>query len=226
MAGDARVVNDVTIPDNFRLLHARAGALVEASPRLALHLLVVEYASNLADMFRQFLTEVEHRKVLQLHGMRVFNAFCACVKLADSGYGQASAGLLRGAVETIFLLDLFSSDADALERWRTAEPRDQEREYSPFDVRVAFDGLRRHQLRSCPLNVCGKVSAQVLTMRWILTASVLVVAVVGLSTGSPPAPDALTPEQWRERAAAYFPGWTRMAAATRPNSPITDSGRC
>ena len=74
-------------------------------------------------------------------------------------------------------------DADALERWRTAEPRDQEREYSPFDVRVAFDGLRRHQLRSCPLNVCGKVSAQVLTMRWILTASVLAAAAIGMTIG-------------------------------------------
>ena len=66
-------------------------------------------------------------------------------------------------------------------------------------------------------------------MRWSLTASVLVVAVVGLTIGSPPAPDALTPEQWRERAAEYFPGWQPvhcMAAAPRPNSPITDSGRC
>ena len=177
-------------------------------------------------MFRQFLTEDEHRRVLQLHGMRVFNAFCACVKLANSGYGQASAGLLRGAVETIFLLDLFSSNADALERWRTAEPRDQEREYSPFDVRVAFDGLRRHQLRSCPLKVSGKVFAEVLTMRWILTASVLAAASIGMAIASPSTRDALTPEQWRERAAAHFPGWTRMTAATRPSSPITDSGRC
>ena len=117
-------------------------------------------------------------------------------------------------------------DADALERWRTAEPRDQEREYSPFDVRVAFDGLRRHQLRSCPLNVSGKVFAEVFTMRWILTATVLAAAAIGMTIGSPSTRDALTPEQWRERAAAYFPGWTRMAAATRPNSPITDSGRC
>ena len=108
---------------------------------------------------------------------------CACVKLANSGYGQASAGLLRGAVETIFLLDLFSSDADALERWRTAEPRDQEREYSPFDMRVALDGLRRHQLRSSPLKVSGKVFAEVLTMRWILTASVLAAAAIGMTIG-------------------------------------------
>ena len=47
-------------------------------------------------------------------------------------------------------------------------------------------------------------------MRWILTASVLVVAVVGLTIGSLPAPDVLTGEQWRDRAADYFPGWTRM----------------
>ena len=100
LTGDARVVNGVTIPENFRLLHAReeqlrarAEALVEANPRLALHLLVVERA-----------------------------------KL-----------LLRAAVETIFLLDLFSSDESAIECWRTAEPREREREYSPFKVRVALD---------------------------------------------------------------------------------------
>ena len=146
IAGDARVVNGVTIPENFRLLHAReeqlrarAEALVEANPRLALHLLVVERAINLADMFRHVPTEDENRKVLQVLGMRVFNAFCASVKLALSGYGQASAVLLRAAVETIFLLDLFSSDSAALEHWRSAEPREQEREYSPFKVRVALD---------------------------------------------------------------------------------------
>ena len=85
-------------------------------------------------------------------------------------------------------------------------------------------GLRRHQLRSCPLRVSGNIRTEVLTMRWIL--SVLAAAAIGTTIGSPSAPDALTPEQWRERAAAYFPGWTRMGAATRPNSPITDSGRC
>ena len=44
--------------------------------------------------------------------------------------------------------------------------------------------------------------------RWILTPSVLATAaVVGLTIEFPPATDALTSEQWRERAAEYFPGW-------------------
>ena len=110
----------MSVPENFRLLHrreedlrARAEALVEANPRFAFHLLVVERAINLADMFRQVPTEDENHKVLQVLGMQVFNAFCASVKLALSGYGQASAVLLRAAVETIFLLDLFSSDKSA-----------------------------------------------------------------------------------------------------------------
>ena len=70
----------------------------------------------------------ENRKVLQVQGMRVFNAFCASIKLALSGYGHASTVLLRAALETIFLLDLFSSDGAAIERWRTAEPREQEQQ--------------------------------------------------------------------------------------------------
>ena len=49
--------------------------------------------------------------------------------------------------------------------------------------------------------------------RWILTPSVLATAaVVGLTIESPPATDALTSEQWRERAAEYFPGWHAMFA--------------
>ena len=136
----------MSVPENFRLVHvreeelrARAEALVESNPRLALHLLVVERAINLADMFRQVPTEDENRKVLQVQGMRVYNSFCASVKLTLSGYGHASVVLLRAALETTFLLDLFSSDEAAVERWRTAEPREQEREYSPFKVRVALD---------------------------------------------------------------------------------------
>ena len=57
----------MSVPENFRLVHAReeelrarAEAVVEVNPRLGLHLLVVERAINLADMFRQVPTENEN----------------------------------------------------------------------------------------------------------------------------------------------------------------------
>ena len=140
-------MKQVTIPENFRSLHAheealrsRAEEFVEANHRLALHLRVVERTMDLADLLRQFPTEDEDRKVVQILGMRVFNAFCASVKLALSGYGQNSALVLRDIVETTNLLDLFSRDWAVIQRWRNAEPRTQARKFSPFQVRVALDG--------------------------------------------------------------------------------------
>ena len=143
---DRNVVNDVMIPENFRLLHAREEELrarseefVGVNPRLALHLLVVKRAINLADLLRQSPTPDEDLKVVQLLGMRVFNAFCACVKLAISGYGQASVLVLRDALETTNLLDLFSRDGDSVERFRFSGTKAEVREFSPFEVRLALD---------------------------------------------------------------------------------------
>ena len=136
----------MNLPENLRTLHAheealrsRAEALVAANPRLALHLLVVERAMDLADLLRQYPSEDEGRKVVQSLGMRVFNAFCASIKLALSGYGQNSALVLRDIVETGNLLDLFSRDADAVERFRFAGEKAERKEFSSVKVRIALD---------------------------------------------------------------------------------------
>ena len=136
----------MNLPENLRTLHAheealrsRAEALVAANPRLALHLLVVERAMDLADLLRQYPSEDEGRKVVQALGMRVFNAFCASIKLALSGYGQNSALVLRDIVETGNLLDLFSRDANAVARFRFAGEKAERTEFSPVKVRIALD---------------------------------------------------------------------------------------
>ena len=49
--------------------------------------------------------------------------------------------------------------------------------------------------------------------RWMLFAIVLAVsAAVAVTVGSPPATDTFTPDEWRDRAAQYFPGWHAMFA--------------
>ena len=149
-----------TIPENLRSLHGqeeevlrqRATALVEGDDRLALHLSVIEHAMDLADILRQFPTDDEDLKVVQVLGMRIFNAFAASVKLALSGYGQNSVLIMRDILETVFLLNLFKGDWTAIERWRLADKKERMKNFSPVRVREAldtrdgFDGKKRAAL--------------------------------------------------------------------------------
>lgn len=81
------------IPPNLASLYAgeeflrdKAIGLIAGDKRLKLHLAITEAAMDLADVLRQFETADEDLKVIQLLGMRTFNAFGASVKLALSGY--------------------------------------------------------------------------------------------------------------------------------------------
>lgn len=94
---------------------------------------------DLADMYRQHATKDEDLKVTQLLGMRCFNAFAASLKLALSGYSQNAALIQRDILETIFLLDLFDSHRDLIERWRFADKKTRMKEFSPVKVREMLD---------------------------------------------------------------------------------------
>ena len=158
----------MTLPENLRTLHAheevlrrRAAALVAANSRLALHLHVIARAMNLSDLLRQYPTKDEGRKVVQALGMRVFTAFCAGISLAFSGYGQNSALVLRDIVETTNLLDLFSGDGEAVERFRFAETKAELREFSPVKVRIALDRRdgRHDQRREAQYKMLSELAA-------------------------------------------------------------------
>jgi hypothetical protein len=90
---------------------------------------------DLADVLRQFETADEDLKVIQLLGMRTFNAFGASVKLALSGYSQNSALILRDVLETVFLIGYFAGDRTLIERWRFADKRARLRDFGPLKVR-------------------------------------------------------------------------------------------
>lgn len=107
--------------------------------RLRLHLAITEAAMDLADVLRQFDTADEDLKVVQLLGMRTFNAFGGSVKLALSGYSQNSALILRDVLETVFLIDYFAGDRTLIERWRFADKKARLRDFGPVKVREALD---------------------------------------------------------------------------------------
>ena len=139
-------MTEQAIPNNLRTLHSgeeelrrKAAAIVEGDNRLALHLSVIEHAMDLADILRQLPTDEEDIKVVQVLGMRIFNAFGAGVKLALSGYAQNSALIMRDILETIFLMNLFNGDRATIERWRLADKKERMKNFSPIRVREALD---------------------------------------------------------------------------------------
>ena len=120
-------------------LRREAELIVTRNAKLQLHLSAIENAMNVAYVLRQYSTDDEDIKVIQVLGMRTFNAFGASAKLGLSGYSQNSALIMRDILETVFLLDLFWDDRASIERWRAADKRERMREFSPLRVREALD---------------------------------------------------------------------------------------
>lgn len=142
------------LPENLRSLHTqeehlrgKALDIVAQEPKLRLHIAVVEQAMNLADSLRQYATGDEDLKVIQMFGMRMFNAFGASLKLALSGYAQNSALVMRDVLETVFLVDLFSGDHGLIEKWRFADSKAVKADFSPVAVRKALDARYGHTTR-------------------------------------------------------------------------------
>ena len=139
-------MSEHSIPEKLRSLHgqeeglrARALELVAADARLALHVRIVENAMDLADLLHKAHSADEDMKVIQVLGMRTFNAFGASLKLSLSGYSQNSALIMRDVLETVFLLSLFRGDRTLIERWRCADDQVRRRDFSPAAVRKALD---------------------------------------------------------------------------------------
>jgi hypothetical protein len=135
-----------TIPLKLARLHtaeehlrSKALEVVAGDERLQLHLAVVEGTMDLADTLRQLDTNDEDLKVIQIFGMRTFNAFGASLKLVLSGYSQNSALVLRDVMETMFLIDYFAGDRSLISRWRLADKKARMKAFSPVKVREALD---------------------------------------------------------------------------------------
>ena len=142
------------LPDNLDSLHGqeeqlreKALALIEKDRALGLHLIVAEQAMNLCDSLRQYHTDDEDLKVIQVLGMRMFNAFGASMKLGLSGYIQNSALILRDVLETVFLIDLFDGDRALIAKWRFADAKTLRQHFSPAAVRKALDDRYGHTTR-------------------------------------------------------------------------------
>lgn len=134
------------IPKNFVLLHereeelrAKACNIIAENKQLSLHLSLTEHAMDVLDVLRQAPIDDEDLKVIQGLGIRSFNRFASAIKLMLSGYSQGAALLLRDVLETVFLVDYFTSNPADLTIWRTADKVTRKRKFKPVKIREALD---------------------------------------------------------------------------------------
>lgn len=133
----------VKLPDNFRSLHAHeenlrlvSTAAIEQSDALSAHAEFIECAMNTLHHFTHgYVTDDQDKRIVQLLGVRMFNATGAILKLLLSGYYQNAATLMRDVLETTGLVDYFSLDPALIARWRTSDDQTRWKEFRPAAVR-------------------------------------------------------------------------------------------
>jgi hypothetical protein len=164
------------IPENLTRLHEgeeffRIKALnTLRNENLRLHVDLIVQAMNMIDVFRQLETDDEDLKLIQILGIRIFNAFGASLKLCLSGYYQNAAPILRDILETVFLLDLFSGDRLQIAKWRMADKRTRYKDFKPVRVRTLLDEryghttLKRAELYEMFSELAGHPSMQGFSM--------------------------------------------------------------
>lgn len=94
---------------------------------------------DVLDCFRQYRTSDEDFKVVQMLALRTFNAMAASTKLMLSGYYLFSAQILRDLLETVFLVDLFGTSPELIQKWRTASRTERMDAFGPAKVRKLLD---------------------------------------------------------------------------------------
>lgn len=133
-------------PENLTRLHQdeeelylKSMTMIERTPQLLLHVQIVESVMDMLYILSQFPTDDEDFKLIQILGIRLFNAFAASIRLVLAGYYQKGAMIMRDILETVFLVDLFRTDWPAIARWRHADKKNRLKEFRPVAVREALD---------------------------------------------------------------------------------------
>lgn len=171
------VATSQILPENLANLHWREEALrnraladINDDEKSRLHFAIVEAAMDVADAFLELKTSDQDLKVIQLLSVRTFNAFGASIKLALAGYNQNAALILRDVLETVFLLDYFSSHRHLITQWRHADSATRQRQFRPIKVREALDerdgftSKKRHEMYKMFSEIAGHPTMNSLLM--------------------------------------------------------------
>jgi hypothetical protein len=135
-------------PKNFHYLHKAEESIraqniehINANETLLFHVSTIEKSMDIINYFySQYESENEEQKILQVLGVQIFNQSASSLKLILSGYYHAAASIKRSLLETVFLLDYFSTDKTLISEWHKSDKKIRTRgKFSPFSVRVALD---------------------------------------------------------------------------------------
>lgn len=135
------------ITEKLTQLHSNEEAIrteslnrVHASSDLSDHIAMIQSCLDLIyDLLPSNIIKSEDQLMLGNLGIRIFNAVNATLKLLLSGYYQAAALHLRDVLETTFLLDYFSIDAEFITQWRTLPEGVRIKRFRPVLIRNALD---------------------------------------------------------------------------------------
>jgi len=133
--------------DNLHSLHAheeklRAQSLdaIKAIVALTDHLNIVSEAMNLIYSFsHDYQAHDDDELMLQLLGIRLFNAAGASIKLALSGYYQKAFVHVRDVIETYFLVDYLTTYTAKIAEWKVADKKARITQFGPGIIRTALD---------------------------------------------------------------------------------------
>lgn len=135
------------IPENLISLHQgeeegrqKSLSVIAADRDLQTHLFLIERSMDLIEYFsRRYKNENDDQLTIQLLGIRLFNGAASAIKLLLSGYYQTSALQQRDLLETIFLIDYFSTYREQISVWRTSDEKTRMKSFKPVNIRKALD---------------------------------------------------------------------------------------
>jgi hypothetical protein len=121
-------------------LRATSLAVIQADADLSEHWYLVAEATTAIYAFSHDHVHVsEDELVLQLLGIRLFNAAGASIKLGLSGYYQKAFHQIRDVIETSFLVDYLKTHPEEIDEWRSADRKKRMSYFGPRRIRDVLD---------------------------------------------------------------------------------------
>jgi hypothetical protein len=123
------------------LVRAQNIDYIQSNEILSFHTHMIEKSMDLIDYFsRQYESENDEQKTIQILGLQIFNQSASALKLILSGYYHASISVKRSLLETMFLLDYFSTDKTLITEWNKNDRNSRTKgKFNPMNIRKALD---------------------------------------------------------------------------------------
>jgi hypothetical protein len=123
------------------LVRAQNIDYLQSNEILSFHTHMIEKSMDLIDYFsRQYESENDEQKTIQILGLQIFNQSASALKLILSGYYHASISVKRSLLETMFLLDYFSTDETLITEWNKNDRNSRTKgKFKPINIRKALD---------------------------------------------------------------------------------------